>query len=307
LILLWLPVAVAGRQSPDAASLIAAARTALGGDAALNAVTSFTVSGTLNQDFGSGHSITSSVAFSSQLPDKFVRIRRQDFSNPAASFTLTEYRGFNGDDGIQETVAPGAPMPVVIPGGRVGPVPTTPEEIAKARQRAIYAAKHPCIEFVLPLFAGFALKDFSLEPSVALSVGNTAEDVVEFKGPDGFVWRLFLSRSSHLPLRITWRAKPLVVASTTSRAVTSQGGQVKSPEQLTREQLASLPTGDPSAGLADVEWQVVLANYKVADGVNWPHRMTTSYGGRKFEDLQLAKFKINPKIDPAVFAPRRQR
>jgi hypothetical protein len=302
LTLLLLPAVVAGRQAPDAASLLAAARTALGGEAALNAVTSFTVSGTLNVSIDAGRTATSSVAVYSQLPDKFVRIRRQDFTNPVGSFTLTEYRGFSGDEGIQEIVAPGAPFPVVMPGGRVGAVPTTPEEIAKARQKAIYAAKHPCIEFVVPLFAGFALKDFSLEPSVALSAGNTAEDVVEFKGPDGFVWRLFLSRSSHLPVRMTWMAKPRVIATTTSRTVVSSGGQVKSSEGPT-----SLPTGDPSAGLADVEWQVALADYKVADGLNWPHRMTTSYGGLKIEDLQLGKFKINPKIDPAVFAPRKQR
>jgi len=302
LALLLLPVAVAGRQSPDAASILAAARTALGGDAALNAVASFTVSGTLNVNVDAGRTATSSIAVYSQLPDKFVRIRRQDFTNPVGSFTLTEYRGFNGDDGIQEIVAPGAPFPVVMSGGRVGPVPTTPEEIAAARQKAIHMAKHPCIEFALPLFAGLALSGFPLEPTVAASAGSAAEDAVEFKGPDGFVWRLFLSRSSHLPVRMTWMAKPRVIATTTSRTVVSSGGQVKSSEGPT-----SLPTGDPSAGLADVEWQVVVADYKVADGLNWPHRMTTSYGGLKVDDLQLGKFKINPKIDPAVFTPRKQR
>jgi hypothetical protein len=299
--LLLLTVAVAGHQSPDAASLLADARAALGGDAALNAVTSFTVSGTLNRDVGAGHATTSSVAFYFQLPDKFVRIRRQDFANPVGSFTLTEYRGFNGDESIQETVAPGAPFPVVMPGGRVGPAPTTPEEIATARQKAIYAAKRPCIEFVLPLFAGLALKGFPLERSVTAPVSSVAEDVVEFKGPDGFVWRLFLSRSSHLPARMAWMAKPLVIASTTSTMAVSSRGQVSS------EDPSRLPSGDPSAGLADVEWQVVLADYKVADGLNWPHQMTTSAGGRKIEELRLEKFKINAKIDPAVFTPRRQR
>jgi hypothetical protein len=135
-----------------------------------------------------------------------------------------------------------------------------------------------------------------------VSAGSAAEDAVELKGGDGFVWRLFLNRSSHLPVRMTWMAKPRVITSTTSRTVVSSGGQVKSSEGPT-----NLPTGDPSAGLADVEWQVVLADYKVADGLNWPHRMTTSYAGHKAEDLQLGKFKINAKIDPAVFTPRKQR
>jgi hypothetical protein len=83
----------------------------------------------------------------------------------------------------------------------------------------------------------------------------------------------------------------------------SPRGQV-TPESRSR---VDLPQGDPTAGLADVLWEIVFSDYKPADGLHWPHRMVTSAAGRKIEDLRLGKFKINPKIDPSVFKPRSQR
>jgi hypothetical protein len=56
--------------------------------------------------------------------------------------------------------------------------------------------------------------------------------------------------------------------------------------------------------MSDVVWELALSEYRVTDGLNWPHRLTTSYGGRKYDDLKLGNFKVNTTIDPKIFRPR---
>jgi hypothetical protein len=64
------------------------------------------------------------------------------------------------------------------------------------------------------------------------------------------------------------------------------------------------PTDDPTAGMADVPWEMTIADYRLADGLNWPHRMVTTVGADKYEELRLSRFRLNPAIDAKVFAPR---
>ena len=112
-----------GQQSPDASPLVAAARLALGGEAALSAITSFSVTGTMMQMRGPNAS--NSVDIKCVLPDRFLRVLHQTMdTGPLGSFSVTRYDGFNRDDPIQDVVAPQAPVPVVIP---AGPPPRTPE------------------------------------------------------------------------------------------------------------------------------------------------------------------------------------
>jgi hypothetical protein len=138
--------------------------------------------------------------------------------------------------------------------------------------------------------------------SAALKTGPT--DVIEVKGPDGWSARLFLDASTHLPAKITWMAKPFVTF-TTSRMVaipTNSRGQAIGPPQ-SEGNVAGPPPGDLTAGMADVEWETTMSDYRSADSVNWPHRLATTYAGRKYEDWRLERFKINPKIDPKLFRP----
>ena len=50
---------------------------------------------------------------------------------------------------------------------------------------------------------------------------------------------------------------------------------------------------------------MTIADYRVADGLNWPHRMATTVGADKYEELRLGRFRLNPAIDAKVFAPRK--
>ena len=85
---------VAGGNRQAAVDLLGAARQALGGDAALAAVKSFTVSGSLARDLGRFGS-SSDLEISCELPDKFVRMthRRMDMG-PMGSSDITELQSF---------------------------------------------------------------------------------------------------------------------------------------------------------------------------------------------------------------------
>jgi hypothetical protein len=119
--------------------------------------------------------------------------------------------------------------------------------------------------------------------------------VIEGRSADGFVMRLYVDASTHLPVVMAWQAPPPVVITTTSTAIT-RGGQV-----ISQSPPGPLPPGDPTAGLAPVTWRLEFSDFKVRDGLNWPHRLRVMLGDQVTEDTRLGKFKLNPKTDARKF------
>ena len=246
-----------------------AVRTALGSDAVLSAVTSFTVNGTLRREIDS-HSTDSSVEISCLLPDKFLQITRltQSFPGPTGTFTVTRYEGLNGDVPIEATESADAPMPVVIP----GPPPANATEAALRRERSLNARRRFVSRFTLPLLATVLS---NTQAELTLNPGGA----FDIKTPDGFPMQLSVETSSNLPSQFVWMDKPIVTfASSSMMSVSQRTGQVTSSPMTTP------PPGDPRAGLADVEWRLTFSDYKTANGLTWPHRFTTTVAGKKYEE-----------------------
>jgi hypothetical protein len=95
-----------------------------------------------------------------------------------------------------------------------------------------------------------------------------------------------------------WRAKPIVT-------YTSSGTMAMRPGDPSSARGVAMPppppSGDPAAGLADVDWELTFGDYRASNGLTWPHRFTTAFDGKTWEDVHLGDFKINPKIDPKIF------
>ncbi len=290
------PLRLADQQPRDASTLIASARQALGGDAALAAITSFSVTGTMTHMRGPNAS--SSVDIKCVLPDRFLRVAHQTMDHPVGSFSVTRYEGFNRDQPINDVVAPQAPMPVVIP---AGPEPKTPDEVAAARLRQATTAKRIFVALSLPiLVASFEAYPLTFEAGDPSTLPSGPADVVVARAADGFTWRLYLDAKTHLPVRLSWMARPIVTRSTTSMAsVNERTGAVASGRP------PGFPAGDPTSGMPDVPWEMTISDYRAADGLTWPHRMTTTVGADKYEELRLGRFRLNPGIDAKVFAPRK--
>jgi hypothetical protein len=277
-------------------SVLAAARDALGGAAALERVTTFAVSGSLERRIG-GMSTMSSLDFRCVFPDKFVRIeQRTSDMGPLGTSHITEYTGFNNQDPIQDMVAVGLRGPAVIPGR---PAPRTAAEIAAERTRVTGLKKHHFVHIALPLFAtSFATYPLEFSDAGQVILPSGRADAIDARGPDGFSSRLFVDAVTHLPVQVTWMARPVVVFSTTQRVSVGPRGEVSQQGGTTP------PPGDPTAGMPDVEWRLTVSKFKVADGLNWPHRFTTTVDGNRYEDIELGTFKINAKVDLKSFEPR---
>jgi hypothetical protein len=193
---------------------------------------------------------------------------------------------------------------MVIP----GPAPTTPAEIAAAQARRMEGARAVFFEAMIPLLVT-PQGPWGLQVASAgtIEVDKVPHDALDIKPVGARMFRLLLEPKTHLPVRLTWMAKPVVTGSTTSTmTVTTQtivrgGGppQIVAPPTISGP--VGLPPGDPTAGLSDVQWEMVISDHKVADGLNWPRRLRVSYGGTKYQDFRISRYRLNPKIDPKIF------
>jgi hypothetical protein len=274
-----------------------------------------------------------SVEIACQLPDRFARSVSYNavFGGPGdVRMILTNRDGFDGTRLIRETTSTGdLPAPPNIP--PPGPTPT-PEERASRERAAVMAQKGAFARLALILFAASHSSyplEFSSAGRVTLPDGTIA-DAVDAKGPDGAVIRLLVDSTSRLPVMLTWSEKPIVLARqseivSVSRPVVAtasgSGATVAGTPPLTamptvpppppaRDDksvppgtvlLDRLPAGDPTVGLPLVEHSLSLTEYRVADGLNWPHRLVERVGGRVLEDLRLGKFKVNARIPDSKF------
>ena len=168
-------------QAKDAATVLAAARQALGGEKKLAAVKSFTATGRTRQVRGE-NLVPIEFEIFVELPDKYLRkdeIPAQE-SGPTAS-------GFTGDELLQDPL-PAAPMP------------------DPARKARVQTLKQDFARLALGLFAG----SYPAYPLTFTYVGQAEApqgkaDVLDAKGPDNVVLRYFIHSDTHLPIMVTWQ------------------------------------------------------------------------------------------------------
>jgi hypothetical protein len=227
------------QQKDDAAAILARARTALGGDARLAAITSFVATGRTRRLQGE-NLVPIEFEIACELPDKFVR--RDEI--PAQESGPTS-KGFNGDGLIQLPLPPprppareGAGRGGAPPAGRAGEPPAgragdppgraggPPAARAGGPPDAAAPPKPPGPAFTPPksdplsaskqdfvrLTLGMFATSFSAYPMTFTRIGQaqapqgTAE-VIEARGPEGsnFVLRLFVNGQTHVPIMVSWQ------------------------------------------------------------------------------------------------------
>jgi hypothetical protein len=177
----------------DAATVLAATRTALGGEQRLSAVRTFVARGRTLQVRGS-NLVPIEFEIECALPDRY---RRTD-EVPAQQSAPTSI-GFSGDVLIQ----------VPAPAGRGGSLPG-PGQQAPARRARVAAAKQDFARLTLGMFAG----SFSSYPLTFTYAGRAAApqgeaDVLDVTGPAGVAMRLFIDRLTHLPIMVSWQTAPI--------------------------------------------------------------------------------------------------
>jgi len=336
-------VSTPAAQAParDAATVLAEAREALGGEKRLSAVKNFVVTGRTRQVRGD-NLVPIEFEIAVELPDKYVR--KDEIPAQESGPTST---GFNGDELIQLPVAAApTPPPGMAPGmGRAaGPAtPPSPEQLEAARKTRVATVKQDFVRLTLGMFAA----SFSSYPLTFTYVGQAEApqgkaDVVEAKAPN-FTVRLFVNSQTHLPIMVSWQApgKPAGPArgsappSLPPGASAGQGppSAASAPSAPGRGTPAPPPPGTPPPGAsasqgppptppagapasqggggrsgppaAPVEYRIYFADYRDVDGMQWPFRLRRATGSDTTEETTFDRFKINTKIDPKKFEVRK--
>ena len=169
-------------QPRDAASVLAAARAALGGESALTTVKSFVATGRTRQLRGN-NLVPIEFEINCELPDKYVR--EDQFPAQDTDVTVSGFRG-------EELIV--FPPPAA---GRGGPPPA----------QRLMTVKQDFARLMLGVFA-------SSFPSYPLTFTYAAEgeapegkaDILAVAGPAPFSARLVIQRDTHLPVMLIFQA-----------------------------------------------------------------------------------------------------
>jgi len=274
-------VSVAG-QTRDTASVLREMRVALGGEAALDAIRSFTVDGSVRQT-ASGFTKDLPMELFVLLPDHFLDIRRDSQSVGPRTVDITYYKGFRGDTLIRRTDST-IPFPP-------DPWPQVPAVIAQREREMMAANKQDFARLALLLFGrsfdGYVLQFQHLG---AVQREGHAIDVLEATAADGFRMRLSVDATTHLPAALDYLAPQGMMVSMTSTVIVRG-----------REVVSEIPTASPApvdtAGRPMVEHRLAPSNFRVQHGVNWPHRLTETVGTQVVSQTNLGKFRLNPKLE----------
>jgi len=311
-------------QTKDAASVLAAARQALGGEKKLEAVKTFTATGRTRQVRGD-NLVPIEFELFVELPNKYLRkdeIPAQE-SGPTAS-------GFTGDELLQD---PPPPAPIPDP----------------ARKARVGTLKQDFARLALGMFAG----SYPAYPLTFTYVGQAEApqgkaDVLDAKGPDNVTLRFFINSETHLPIMVSWQppAPPARGGGPMGGAPRPPGapGAPGAPAAPARPPSGAVPAGPPAtpptppsvatppgappaaagtppgagappagrgappAGAAAPprpELRLYFADYRDVDGLQLPFRLRRATGTETTEETTFDRYKLNAKIDPRRFEVRK--
>jgi hypothetical protein len=281
------PITPVHAQAPDAASVLRAARDALGGDKRLEALRTFIATGRTRQVRGD-NLVPIEFEIQVEVPDKYSR--RDEFpAQDAGPATI----GFNGDRLVQ---IPAAPPPVARAGG---PAPPSAAQQEAAIQARLATVKQDFARLMLGMFArSFTSFPLTFDYVAQAEAPEGKADVLDVKGPANFTARLFVNAQTHLPIMVSWRAQaPPARGGGPPPARAGAGGPPPAQAGAGGPPPAA-PQGSPPAA---VENRLYFADYRDVDGLRLPFRIRRAVGSETTEETTFDRFRINARIDPRRF------
>jgi hypothetical protein len=285
-----------------AAELWALARAAKGGSA-LDAVQSLSATGTFRRTLpgaffprrapegfkGPPPPLTGDLRIDWRLPSQYKRLEAS---------TSPDGSGFGfvcAIDGDEAWMAPlgDRPRPEGTgeetpgrPRHRPGPPDGEPRPDFPGMQRREIANERTRSLLVL-LLAGLS------DDGWVLSVAGEAEtpagyaDVIEVRGPNDFVARLFFDTATHLPVELRYEEDRPLPPFPGPRPLKATPGKVPPPPPPGGRQVALL-----------------LADYRDVDGIQLPSRMSRAVDGETVDEWEIGGWRVNPPESPQSFRHR---
>jgi len=279
----------AARAAGDAkgAELLAQARAAIGGAAALAKVQGLSCTGSIQRMLGD-RQVTGELAIELRLPDKILRT--ESISPMGDGALVVSEQGLNGDVLLRNTRTVNAPPGMFI---RTPPAPAAGSD---AETQAIRNARAELGRFAIAM-----LLDTRGAPEVAY--GGEAEspdgkaDVLELKGAGSFAAKLFLDKANHRPLMLAYRgASPRMVVQTQRMQGPPPADAVSGAAGRGGHGDAAAP---PPPEIVDINF--FFDDYRSFDGVLLPHHLSRSVDGQPAEEWTFKTIKINPSFKADAF------
>ena len=131
----------------------------------------------------------------------------------------------------------------------------------------IVGVKQDFVRLTLGMFAAsFASYPLAFKYAAVGEAPEGKADVLDVTGPANFSARFVVQRATHLPVMLMW--------------------QVPSPK-------------------GPVEHRIYYGDFREVDGLKLPFRIRRAVAVETTEETTFDRYRINPKIDPRKFAPRK--
>jgi hypothetical protein len=272
-------------QADRAASVLADARAALGGEEKLRAVKSLEAIGEFRRSFGEAQ-MDGEIEILLETPDK---LRRNEDINMPGGGLMTRTEVLNGadvwdDSGQRGGMGHNMVMTMRGPGGDADP------ERIKEMQRTMRRA-----DLARLSLAWLLTSDAPVAHVGVAEAPDGKADVLEF-APAGLpAMRLFVDQKTHLPLMLTWKGtQPRMMIRRGGPGGSGAPGGADAPDRAAREAADAPPP-------PQVTFEMRLDDYRKVDGIQLPHTITRSVNGQPNEELTIKSYKINPAFKANTF------
>jgi hypothetical protein len=265
-----------------AQKVLADARAALGGEATLSAIRSFTTTGRTRRVQGN-NLVPIEFELLVELPDKYLR--KDEIPAQESEPTTT---GFNGGSLLQ-IPAPTPPQP------RPGmPAPPAAQFEAMLRNRLV-TARQDFARLMLGMFAtSFASYPITFKYIGQAEAPEGTAHVLEGMAADNFKIRFFVDTKTSLPIMVSW--------TTPGRPMPAGRGAPGAPSSPGAATPPAASTSKPPPPAP--EHRLYFADYREVDGIKLPLRLRRGIGANTTEETTFDRFRLNQKIDPRRFEVR---
>lgn len=310
---------VRAEEDAKAASIMAEARKALGGERTLAALKGLSVraefrremetavagsgGGTFVMMRGPGGAIDSSgqvggsIEIDVVFPDKFYRME-----STTSGIGLMRVDGFEGNRPFMDITSNNANTRVMIDRPN-----DDPERSAALLKRTNTDLARLLLGMIGSTQPGMRVS--YTYAGQAESPDGTAH-VIDVSGRDEFRARLFVDTTTHLPLMLTFsEPEPRVVRMTSAHGVPPAGGTPRTrtatsdapgrPADLTPEERAEIDKQTKAAEEAPrkmIDYRLFFSDYREVDGISLPHRIVRGTGDKTIEEWDIKNYKVNPTI-----------
>ena len=292
-----------------AASILAEARKALGGDDKLAAIKTLEIKGTARRG-ATDVNLEGDMTIAVERPGKYLRKESIFLGN--AGIEIVE--GLNGSESWDEQKFSGG-MNFDDGGGggnrgggfrgagAANPAAAAAANDAAAKQAALAARQ---TEVARVFLAMFLTTDQPIKwTGTAVTPQMTAE-VLEMTAPDGNPVRLLIESKTYMPLLLTWTGiaqDPIAALAARSgwrgRGRGGRGGFNAGGRQGQQNAAAEAARADALA--QPTALRMFLSEYKAVNGVKLPHLMVRQAGDQVTEEWVIKSYKINPNLKADTF------